>query len=663
MRTELPERDSIKQSLLGTPVFVSRNGWKETMESSDQLMRMLAAIIVLGVGGQWLAWRLRIPAILLLLSIGCLAGSISGFINPDEMFGELLQPIVSLSVGLILFEGGLNLRLRELKATWRSLLGLLTIGVLVTWCGASLAAYWILGIPASVSMVLGAVLTVTGPTVIGPLLREIRPAGKVGTIAKWEGIAIDPVGATLAVLVFEAISSIRAAEYSSATINAVQGFASTAVVGLSVGLIAARFLVESFRRFWIPDYLQNPMTLLYVVASFAGAELMHHEAGLVAVTVMGVLLANQKHVDVHRIIEFKESLTILLIAALFIVLAARVPLSDVQQLGWRGVAFAATLIVIVRPVSVWLATIGSGLSQRERLFLSWFAPRGIVAAAVSSVFALRMGESGAIIAPATLIVIMMTVAVYGLTAAPLARKLGLSSSDPQGLLIAGANQTARAVAKVISKEGIRVVLVDTRYQRVAKAREAGLPVCFASILSEYVMDAVDFSGLGRFLAMTSNDQINTLAAARFRELFGAKNVLQLSRGEASLRMETTWQDRLAGRTLFNPRLTYEFIDTALDQGAVIKATRFSDVFTLETFRSHYGDRVHPLFLIDGSRIQVLAADSKINPRAGQLVVSLIMPVLTPLPEVALPPQSETEQTAGAAGPSNSTTKTAAQQED
>lgn len=616
------------------------------MEHSDQLMRMLAAIIVLGVGGQWLAWRLRIPAILLLLTIGCLAGSISGFINPDEMFGDLLQPIVSLSVGLILFEGGLNLRFAELKGTWRSLLGLLTVGVLVTWCGASLAAHWILGIPPSVAVVLGAVLTVTGPTVIGPLLREIRPTGKVGTIAKWEGIAIDPIGATLAVLVFEAITSIRAAEYSSATINAAQGFASTAIAGLAVGLVTSKLLVESFRRFWIPDYLQNPITLLYVVGTFAGAELLRHEAGLVAVTVLGVLLANQKHVDVHRIIEFKESLTVLLIAALFIVLAARVPLQDVQQLGWRGVAFAATLIVLVRPVAVWLSTIGSGLTRRERCFLAWFAPRGIVAAAVSSVFALRMGESGAIIAPATLVVIMLTVAVYGLTAAPLARKLGLSSSDPQGLLIAGASQTVRAIAQVISKEGIRVILVDTRYQRVAKAREAGLNVCYASILSEYVMDAVDFSGLGRFLAMTSNDQINTLAAARFRELFGAKNVLQLARGEATSRLETTWQERLTGRTLFNPRLTYEFMDSALDQGAVIKATRFSEVFTLEAFHAHYGERVHPLFLIDGPRIQVLAADSKISPRAGQLVVSLVLPKLVTAPEAVPPMLAGLENTPG-----------------
>ena len=257
-----------------------------------------------------------------------------------------------------------------------------------------------------------------------------------------------------------------------------------------------------------------------------------------------------------------------------------------------------------------------------------------------------MGESGAIIAPATLVVIMLTVAVYGLTAAPLARKLGLSSSDPQGLLIAGASQTVRAIAQVISKEGIRVILVDTRYQRVANAREAGLNVCYASILSEYVMDAVDFSGLGRFLAMTSNDQINTLAAARFRELFGAKNVLQLARGEATSRLETTWQERLTGRTLFNPRLTYEFMDSALDQGAVIKATRFSEVFTLEAFHAHYGERVHPLFLIDGPRIQVLAADSKISPRAGQLVVSLVLPKLVTAPEAVPPMLAGLENTPG-----------------
>lgn len=596
------------------------------MEQTDQLMRMLAGIVILGVGGQWLAWKLRIPAILLLLCFGCLAGSVSGFINPDDMFGDLLQPLVSLSVGLILFEGGLNLRLSELKGSWRSLLGLLTIGVIITWCGAAASAHWILGMPSSAALVLGAVLTVTGPTVIGPLLREIRPTGKVGVIARWESIAIDPIGATLAVLVFEAMTSIQAAEYRSASVSAILGFAGTALVGIASGLLSSRLLIESFRRFWIPDYLQNPMTLLYVVTTFAGAELIHHEAGLVGVTVMGMLLANQKAIDVHRILEFKESLTVLLISVLFIVLSARVPLDELRLLGWRGIAFAGSLILVVRPLAVWLSTIGSRLTWQERCFLAWFAPRGIVAAAVSSVFALRMGDSGAMIAPATLVVIMVSVAVYGLTAAPLARRLGLAKSDLQGLLIAGASQMAREIARAISDAGIRVVLVDTRYERIARARNAGLNACYASILSDHVMNAIDFGGLGRFLGMTSNDQINTLAAARFREIFGTENVFQLSQQDSPGPLTTSWQNRLAGRILFSRQLTYEFIDQALDQGAGITTIPFSGDFTLDAFHAQYGDHVHPLLLINGSQVQVLAADSMIRPRAGVLAVSLVLPV-------------------------------------
>lgn len=596
------------------------------MEQTQLLTRMLATVIVLGIGGQWLAWRLRVPAILLLLILGCLAGSVTGLIDPDLLFGDLLQPIVSLSVGLILFEGGLNLKFRELRGTWKSLLGLLTVGVLITWVGGTIAAWGILQTPLPVALVLGAVLTVTGPTVIGPLLREIRPAGNVGVIARWEGITIDPVGATLAVLVFEAVTAYRVDEFGSATINAIRGFAFTGISGLLVGLAAAWTLTESFRRFWVPDYLQNPMTMLYVVAAFAGAELLHHEAGLLAVTVMGMGLANQKRIDIHRILEFKESLTILLIATLFILIAARIPLPQLTQSGWRGPAFAAAMILIVRPVSVWLSTIGSGLTSRERGFLAWFAPRGIVAAAVSSVFAMRMGDAGAIIAPATLIVVFTTVTVYGLTAARLARRLGLSTANPQGLLIAGANQTARAVAAAISREGFRVVLVDSRYQRIAKARKENLEACFASILSEYVMDAVSFGGLGRFLAMTSNDQINTMAAARFREIFGRQNVYQLPRtGTGATRLEVSWQDRLAGRPLFGPRLTYDFLDSALDHGGLIKTTRFTEVFTLESYRTLYGERALPLFLIDASSLQVLTEDTKLSPRKGQTLISLILP--------------------------------------
>jgi NhaP-type Na+/H+ or K+/H+ antiporter len=633
------------------------------MEHTERLLAVLAGTFVLGIAIQWFAWRIRMPAILLLLAGGFLAGPVTHAIDPKSLFGDLLLPVVSLSVGLILFEGGLNLRLMELKGTWRSLVGLLTIGVLVTWIGSSVAAWYLLGIPKTVALILGAVLVVTGPTVIGPLLRDIRPSGRVGAVAKWEGIVIDPVGATMALLVFEAIDSIRHAEFGSVTVNVLSGLATTALVGLLVGFTAAGLLVLALKRFWIPDYLQNPVTLMFVMASFAIANGMHHEAGLLAVTVLGVALANQRQVPIQKIVEFKESLTVMLISMLFVLLTARIPLEALTSVGWRGVAFALTLVLVVRPLSVWLSTIGSGLSRAERCFLSFFAPRGIVAAAVSSVFALRLGESGAVLAPATLVVIFVTVAVYGLTAGPLARRLGLAIANAQGVLIAGANQSARAIASVLAKEGFTVVLVDSRYPRIRKSRDAGLTACFANVMSEHVLDSVNFAGIGRFLALTSNDEVNALASVRFREMFGRENVFRLASVEARhTRYEPEWHHHFSGRTLFSPTLTYEWLDTALDDGATIKVTRLSEKFSFETFQSHYGERAWPLFVIDGKRLVIISTDSKLAPKAGQLLVSLVLPGTSdpqdPPPQPPQPPEgdSRTAVTSGHEKPSSGPAK-------
>ncbi|MGE3775784.1 MAG: cation:proton antiporter, partial [Pirellulaceae bacterium] len=213
------------------------------MDETQQTIAVLASIFVLGIGGHWLAWRLNVPAILLLLLVGFTAGPLTGWIDPEAMFGGLLLPLVSMAVALILFEGGVNLRFRELRGTWASLIGLLTVGVLVTWGGATMAGIWLLQLPIPVAMVLGAILTVTGPTVIGPLLRDIRPKGRAGVIAKWEGIIVDPIGATLALLVFEAADAIRVAEFSTATRSALAGLAMVVVIGLTAGLVAAVLLV------------------------------------------------------------------------------------------------------------------------------------------------------------------------------------------------------------------------------------------------------------------------------------------------------------------------------------------------------------------------------------------------------------------------------------
>lgn len=595
------------------------------MESTEWTLAVLAGIFLLGTGAQWLAWRFRLPAILLLLITGCAAGSEVGFLRPEELFGDLLLPCVSLAVGLVLFEGSLNLRFRDLKGIWKSLLGLLTIGVVISWSGGTLGGMYLLGLPIPEALVLGAILTVTGPTVIGPLLREIRPSGRVGTIAKWEGITIDPIGAMLALLSYEAIDSIRQEKIQSATMNALSVLGSVSAIGIVVGLMAAFVLTQMLKRFWIPDHLRNPMTLMFVIGAYTGAEMLHHEAGLLATTVMGIAMANQRMVDIHSMIEFKESLAMLLISTLFILLSARVPLSSLRSLGWEGPAYAGFLILVVRPLSVWISTIGSGLTKAERGLLCWLAPRGIVAAAVSSVLALRLGESGEKIAPAVFVVIFITVTVYGLTSGWVARWLGLSSSDAQGLLIAGSSQTARLIASALQKEGFRVVLVDTNRARIRKARDAGLIVCYANVMSEHVLDEVDFSGMGRFLALTSNDEINTLAVTRFRGIFGNEQIFQLSREKSKLtRMETDWQKRMSGRALFAPDLTYEVIDDSIDAGATIKVTGLTETFSFESYKEHYGSRAWPLFIIEGKKLQVVVAESPPTPKAGQLIVSLVM---------------------------------------
>ena len=588
-----------------------------------QILIALAAIVVLGIGAQWLAWRLHLPAILLLLAVGTIAGPVTGFLNLEDLFGDLLLPVISLSVGIILFEGGLSLRIRDVRATWRSLVGLLTIGVVVTWIGATIAAQTLLGFPLSISLLLGSVLVVTGPTVIGPLLRDIRPSGPVGAVAKWEGIVIDPIGAVLAVLVFEVIDSIAAADYSDATREALKGLALTAASGVLVGSGAAGLLIVMLRRFWIPDYLQNAVALLFVIASQTLANLWHHEAGLVAVTVMGVILANQRSVPVHRIAEFKENLTVLLISALFIVLAARVRPSSLISLGWRGVLFAFVLILVVRPVAVWLSTIGSNLRIRERIFLAFFAPRGIVAASVASVFALRV-TGGRLIAPATLLVIFITVAFYGLTAGWLARRLGLAVADPQGFLILGGNVLARKLALAIKSAGFPIVLIDTRYDHVQKARADGITAYCDNALSEHVLEHIDLGGIGRFAALTSNDEVNTLAATRFRELFGRSNVYQVTVAGARKESAEAALHHFHGRPLFGREQDLARLTTAVEKGSDIKVTPLTQEFSYDDFKEQYGERAWPLFLVAGKKLTPVSSDAPLNPKPGQSIISLLL---------------------------------------
>jgi NhaP-type Na+/H+ or K+/H+ antiporter len=595
---------------------------------SIDILMMLAAILVLAVGGQWLAWRMRLPSILVLLFFGFLVGPIFRFIQPDAMYGDLLFPLISVSVGIILFEGGLNLHFDEIDDVLSIIGRLISLSALVTWGVASLAAYYILALSWPLACLLGAILIVTGPTVVGPLLRQIRPLGKVSPILKWEGVLIDPVGAVIAVLVFEAISHGDWGDPQVSAVFIATGLLRTVVVGSGVGMIAAGLLLYLLRQHLVPDYLQNALTLMVIVLAFAVSNSLQDESGLLTTTLIGLVLANQSRVSVRHIAEFTENVQVILLGSLFILLSARVALTDLLSFGWAEALFIVVLIVLVRPLAVSVATVFSSLGWREWLFMSWLAPRGIVAAAVSSIFAFELMEQGyegaERIASITFLVIITTVIFYGFTAGPVARWLGLSEKDPQGVLIVGAHQFAQEVAATIQANDFRAVLLDTNRHNITHGRMQGLETYYGNALSEHTLENLDLAGVGRLLAMTGNNEVNSLAALHFPEIFGRAEVYQLPTTEMDSFRDSPAQ-HLHGRFLFHQGLTYGRINVLMRAGATIKTTQLTDKFDYASFMAENSTHVIPLFVIRGESLLVFTCDQQPHPEVGDRLISLVTP--------------------------------------
>lgn len=592
---------------------------------TEHLLTGLVSIFGLGIAAQWLAWRFHFPSILLLLVFGFIAGPVTGFLHPDEVLGDILFPFVSLSVALILFEGGLSLKLRELRDAGHVIRNLVSLGTLVTWSLATAGAYFLLGFELPLATLFGAVLIVTGPTVIVPLLRQIRASGRTGSIVKWEGIVNDPIGAIIAVFVFEAI---LISGFQATTVHLVLGIFLTLADGLIFGGLAAVLLIFLLKQHWIPDYLQNGVTIAMVITAFALSNLVQAESGLFTVTLMGVIVANQKWVSIKPIVEFKEQLGTMLLASLFIILAARLRPEQLTEIGWHSAAYLAALILVVRPVAVWVSTLGTGLTWQEKLFLAWMAPRGIVAAAVTAIFALELAEQSNYaqaeeMVPQMFFIIVGTVAIYGLSAAPLGRWLNLAKPNPQGVLFVGAHAWARKIAAVLHNQDIEVMLVDTNRANVRTARLEGLAAVYASVLSEYFDEEIDFGSLGRLAAMTANDEVNSLAALAFAEHFDRSEVYQLPPKEAGTNHKETVSLPLRGRLLFGPTLTYAELSQRFEAGATLKVTRLSQEFNYSAFQERYGNRAIPLFLIDkGRKLSIFTVSHKLNPQPGHTLISL-----------------------------------------
>lgn len=506
----------------------------------------LAGIVVLGIFSQWLAWRAKIPSILPLVIIGLLIGPVSTLWTADGtkliepiykpdigkgMFpGEFLYHFVSLAIGVILFEGGLTLKRRELKTIGPTIGKLITIGTIVTLVGGGIAAHLLLNLSWPIAFQFSALIIVTGPTVIAPILRNVPLRRKLSSILKWESIIIDPIGATIAVLIFEFIHS--GAPLGDFTSHAFLGFLQVVLSGLILGVIAAYLLFFLIKKEWVPLYLLNVFTLALVLAVFVISDMLANESGLLSVVVMGMVLGNLKVPNFRDVLVFKESISVLLISILFIVLAAQIDIEDMLLI-WdpRCFLLLGVVVFVLRPLGVLLSARRSELNLEEKLFIAWIGPRGIVAAGVASLFGYKLQEKGIpgaeYITPLVFLIVLATVLLNASTARPIAYYLKVTLPTSNGILIVGANEAARVIAAYLQANNRHVVLVDNNASNVDKALEMGLEAFQVNVYTEDLGQYIELLDIGYLIAMTANHDLNLFVVEKYKDVFGELGTFRL----------------------------------------------------------------------------------------------------------------------------------------
>lgn len=590
------------------------------------------SIIIISIIGlvafacQWLAWRVKLPAILFLLAAGVVLGPTAGVVDPDALFGDLLFPLISLCVAIILFEGSLTLNLSEIKAQQSIVQKLIIVGAAITWVVVAVATHYLFDMSWELSVLFGALTIVTGPTVIVPMLRTVRPNSAISNILRWEGILIDPIGALLVVVVYEFIVTQT---QGAGLAHGLLAFVEIIGVGSVLGFIGGWVLAFLLKKHWVPEYLLNLATLSLVFLVFSFSNHFAHESGLLAVTIMGMWLANQKDIHIQEILNFKENLTVVLISGLFILLAARLTFDEILEFGWTPIALLVVIQLIARPLSVFASTYGSSLRWQERALLAWIAPRGIVAAAVSALFAIRLTEAGeaqaAALVPLTFIVIVGTVVIQSATSRLFATWLGVAEPAPKGFLIVGANAVARAVAKELKAKGFRVLLTDSSWENISAARMEGLETFYGNPVSEYADQKLDLVGIGKLLALSPRRALNVVAGMRYKAEFGQQNIYTLmSREDANVSdKHKLGAEEERGYILFDRDLTFSKFASLLSKGAEIRTTTLSEEFSFEEYKKVNGPDVVPLFALSPKgKLQVFVDGGNFQPPSGWKIVSL-----------------------------------------
>ncbi|MCF1184138.1 sodium:proton antiporter [Marichromatium gracile] len=585
----------------------------------SNLTETLALVAALGIAVQWVGWRARVPTIVLLLGCGLLAGPVLGLIRPSESLGPAYPALIELGVAAILFEGGLSLRWHELRQTAAGVWRLATVGVALSLGLGTLAAHLLGGLSWPVALVFAAIAVVTGPTVILPLLRQARLRRRPASLLKWEGIVNDPIGALLAVVLFEAMVSPGSPELGHTLAELLLGLIGAAAFGAAAGWSLGRLYLAG----QVPEYLKGALALGVALGVFALANLVFVESGLVAATVMGVVLGNMGLPSIEEVRRFKESVAVLLVSGIFLLLSADLDPEILLALDWRSALLIVAMVLVVRPLAVLLATLGSGLEWRERVLLGWIAPRGIVAAAVAGVLGpglvARGFADGALLLPLVFTLILVTVVAHGFSLGWLARRLGLSAAAREGLLICGASPWSCALAETLHAQQVPVRLADRSWHRLRAARQAGVPVYYGELLSEHAEGELELTDFGSLLAISGNDAYDSLICAQYAPAFERRRVYQfpVESGHAQRRPGAGSR----GRPFLVEGLQFEDLQREWYRGWTFQVTRLGEGFDLDALRRSLPEGARLVLLIDAAEgVRLAAADAPFRAAPGQRVL-------------------------------------------
>jgi NhaP-type Na+/H+ or K+/H+ antiporter len=614
-------------------------------QETQAAVELAVTVLAVGVGAQWVAWKMRVPAIILLVAGGLIVGPFTpdALIRPGAS-GEIVQIIVSLCVAVILFEGGLSLHRGELKAA-PGVERLVYIGVPLAFVFGSLAAFYVGGLTYPVALVFGAIMVVTGPTVILPLLRQAALNRRTASYFKWEGIVNDPIGALLAVLLFQFFVYAGEGDALDVVIN---GLGRALLAGLVLGGLGGWAMGRAFQAAQVPEYLKSPVMLTAVLIVYVAANHLQREAGLLAVTIMGIVVGNMHLPGLQDMKRFKEYITVILVSVVFVLLSAGLTPESLARLDWQAFLLVAMILFLVRPAAILLATLGSDMGWPDRLMLAWIAPRGIVAAATAGVMGPGLVEAGYetadLLLPLVFAVIFATVVLHGLSIGPVSKMLGLSSPARDSVLIVGASPWSVELGRTLKELGLKVLVADGSWHNLRAARLAGLPVFYGEILSEFADESVELAHVQTVLCATDNDAYNALVCTALAPDIGRDRVFQLAMGSAYDTDPRGVSAGLTGNVAFNSQAEYEWLWERHVAGWQFSKTRITEEYTYSDLLGDLpGDAMKTLILRDERKVRFIRAGAEIEPEPGDVLVFYGPPRTAERRVHGQPPGQESEE--------------------